>query len=271
MPVEEDIANAYKRYYTHERHEEGGATLRSLSILTIRKLIYRLIGVGRLTQEHKKLWAMYVDDMAPGRLLDVGCGSGARLLHFQKAGWEVEGQEIDPEAAESARKTAKARVFCVPLESARLAAHSYDVIIMNHVIEHVHRPIDLLRECGRIVKPGGLIVAVTPNSESCGHNHFGKFWRGLEPPRHVFIYCPASIAHLADQSGFSHFDIWTSAANAEDVFLRSASLESQEAGGSGSIVRTRTRAFRFLRREYVETRTNGVGGEDLVLRIHPSV
>jgi hypothetical protein len=55
MPVEEDIANAYKRYYTHERHEEGGATLRSRSILTIRKLIYRLIGVGRLTQEHKKL------------------------------------------------------------------------------------------------------------------------------------------------------------------------------------------------------------------------
>jgi 2-polyprenyl-3-methyl-5-hydroxy-6-metoxy-1,4-benzoquinol methylase len=46
-----------------------------------------------------------------------------------------------------------------------LADISFDVILMNDVIEHEHNPIGLLRECYRILRPGGRLAMVKPNSE----------------------------------------------------------------------------------------------------------
>ena len=266
-PVEEDIKEAYSQYYTHDPDVGSAGSLRPAAVRMARRFLYLLNGVGSLTQEHAQLWAMYLSGVRPGRLLDVGCGGGARLTHFQNAGWKVEGQEVDPDAAKLARETANVPVYCMPLEAAGLEAHFYDAIILNHVLEHLHRPHDLLRECGRLVKPGGVIVLVTPNSASYGHQVFGTSWRALEPPRHIFLYSPTSIARLAEDCDFRTFDVWSSAANAEDIFLRSNSLLAAESGVRESPLRIRARAYGFLRAAYAQNRKTGRCGEDLVLRV----
>jgi SAM-dependent methyltransferase len=266
-PTEEDIAGAYQQYYTHGSDERASGGRHARLIRVARQMAYRILGCDSLLREHRKIRAMYLSNIPPGRLLDVGCGNGMRMLQFQRAGWIVEGQEVDPEAAKIAREITAASVYSGPLESLNLPDNSYDVITMNHVLEHVHRPVDLLKECGRILRPGGIMVAVTPNASSHGHRLFGRAWRGLEPPRHIFLYSPDSIARLAEASGFRSYDVWTSAANAEDMYLRSNAIRMAERGITYAKLRIRLDALRFVRQEHSQNVKHPGCGEDLVLRI----
>ncbi len=71
---------------------------------------------------------------------------------------------------------------------------------MNHVIEHVPPPTELLRECRRILK-NGVLVAITPNAASRGHRRYGKDWRGFEPD-HLQIFTVEALITLATGAGF---------------------------------------------------------------------
>jgi SAM-dependent methyltransferase len=136
-----------------------------------------------------------------GQLLDVGCGNGDFLSYMRGLGWSVRGLDFDPvavEACESQGITA----FCGSLEEAQYEENQFDAITLGHVIEHVHDPEASLRACYRILKPGGLLYLETPNIESSGHQRWGKHWRGLEPPRHLIIFTPKSLAALTERTGF---------------------------------------------------------------------
>lgn len=85
----------------------------------------------------------------------------------------------------------------------KLRADSFDVVASSHVIEHVPDPISLLRECLRILKPGGHLVAITPNAGSWSHRIYGADWRGLEPPRHLHIFTLSSLAGVCVRAGFT--------------------------------------------------------------------
>lgn len=69
-----------------------------------------------------------------------------------------------------------------------LEAASFDVIVMNHVIEHVYDPVATLVECRRLLAPEGKIIIITPNLKSYGHEIYGEDWRALEPPRHLHLF-----------------------------------------------------------------------------------
>ena len=61
-----------------------------------------------------------------------------------------------------------------------------------------------MKECFRILRPGGGIVIATPNATSLGHRVFGTAWRGLEAPRHQFIFTPGSLHMLLESIGFKN-------------------------------------------------------------------
>jgi len=133
--------------------------------------------------------------------LDVGCGAGERLEQMRGLGWTVSGLDFD----EKAVGVAKARgldVSCGTIPGIWFPPETFDVVTMNHVIEHVPDPIELLKECYRILKPGGKVVLTTPNSSSWGHKFFREHWRGLEPPRHLHIFGPSSIEQILKRAGF---------------------------------------------------------------------
>jgi hypothetical protein len=52
-------------------------------------------------------------------------------------------------------------------------------------------------------------MVYTPNTASLGHQLFKKSWRGLEPPRHLYLFCPKSMRAGLSRAGFSHFDVRT--------------------------------------------------------------
>ncbi len=52
----------------------------------------------------KPLDLLYLNNKKTGRMLEVGCGNGERLVKFRELGWQVEGQELDSVAADIAKK-----------------------------------------------------------------------------------------------------------------------------------------------------------------------
>ncbi|MDI6891118.1 MAG: class I SAM-dependent methyltransferase [Thermodesulfovibrionales bacterium] len=227
MPCEEDIGKAYAVYYTHQEdsNDEQGNNLSIFLKLSLHRVYNLLLYATPFQHERKQRELMYLNEMTPGRLLEVGCGNGRRLAQMRALGWEVEGQEVDPKAAAHARNAYGVTVHLGTLENIYFPTDSFDAVIMNHVIEHVHSPVALLAECYRIMKPGGLLVAVTPNVESYGHKRFGACWRGLEPPRHLHLFSVGALMVCAKKAGFRSVGTWTTPVNAASIYLGSRDIQ----------------------------------------------
>ena len=226
MPIESDIGEAYKNYYTH-----APQTANTKSSLTERAKA-GLIGVyeflWRFTPiyaERQKLELMYLGGLPPGRVLEVGCGDGRNLAGLRARGWDVQGVEVDKNAAMHASATYGVPVFCGAFNQAGFRDQAFDAVVMNHVIEHVHDPVGLLRESRRVLKRGGHLVAITPNTNGWGHARFGTSWRGLEPPRHLFLFSQRSLEQIARTCDFRQVNTWTTAARS--VWIVGGSLRVQ--------------------------------------------
>jgi 2-polyprenyl-3-methyl-5-hydroxy-6-metoxy-1,4-benzoquinol methylase len=222
IPLEEDICKAYQSYYTHGDDAQKRSQPKK-PITKILTYLFRLfLRLTPIPKERIDLDRMFLGNIKPGKLLEVGCGDGARLARLATLGWSVEGQEVDPISASIAVQTG-IKIHFGSLEKLGLPMASFDAIVMNHVIEHVHDPVKLLMECRRLLKPDGILVAATPNIRSYGHRIFKSSWRGLEPPRHILLHSQDSLHRIAQKAGFKNPTTWTTAANAHG--LAQGSLE----------------------------------------------
>jgi len=270
MPREEDIKNAYASYHTHQGAPsrvagKGAAAFIERILRRIHNLVFLATAVHR---ERERLGLMYVGSLSTGKILDVGCGNGSRLAAFRTLGWEAHGQEVDPQAAAQARRVSGVPVHLGRLEELGFPDGSFDAITMSHVIEHVHRPVNLLQECRRILRAGGTLVITTPNAESYGHSRFGSSWRGLEPPRHLHLFSQQTLHQVAAQAGFAKCDTWTSAANASGFVLGSYENEARALGRptvAASLIR-RIMAVVYQFRMSKAHRRYPSSGEECVLR-----
>ncbi|MCA1693240.1 MAG: bifunctional glycosyltransferase/class I SAM-dependent methyltransferase, partial [Actinobacteria bacterium] len=170
----EVIASWYAQYYTHAAgHSRRGPW-------------GQLWPTPKRRQEMERLrW--YLSERSPaGRFLEVGTGSGERLLQFADAGWDVVGQDLDPQAGHQAR-SAGITVYETAVGDLIGRERPFDLIGLNHVLEHADDPAELLRACDALLAPGGRLCIVSPNARALGTLLFGRWWFGLEQPRHLGI------------------------------------------------------------------------------------
>lgn len=98
-----------------------------------------------------------------GRILDIGCGTGNFLARFVG---ETEYETIGIEVAQYPAEAARAKGINVEIggiEDLAHAAESYDAITMWYVLEHVEKPIQVLLEARKLLKPTGLLLVAVPN------------------------------------------------------------------------------------------------------------
>jgi 2-polyprenyl-3-methyl-5-hydroxy-6-metoxy-1,4-benzoquinol methylase len=139
-----------------------------------------------------------------GRLLDIGCSTGAFLRGMSKyPGWELEGVEISSYAAEIGRNRFGLNIFIGTVEQADFPAQHFDVITLWDVMEHLHDPISSLTEISRILKPGGLLILRVPNLDSFDAHLFGPYWAGLDSPRHLYVFSQRTINGLIVLTNFT--------------------------------------------------------------------
>ena len=134
--------------------------------------------------------------------MDIGCGDGSFLQVAQTCGWDVIGIDPDPKVVANCRSQGW-NVLQGDIEQFYDKERLFDVITMNHVIEHVHDPLAVLKACHRLLKPGGQLWLETPNIDSFGHLQYGRNWRGLEPPRHLLLFNQRSLLTALLAAGFT--------------------------------------------------------------------
>lgn len=220
-PTEDSIHLAYRTYYTHTPKSGEQARYRSLKWLSDRvandywnrtyggsrqpalPLGQWLVTVARPYKRVLDRRARYMPRPPLGaRLLDIGFGGGEFMEFAIASGWMAKGIDPDPVTVENA----KARGLDVRCGTMAFLGkdrpESFDAITMSHVIEHVHEPGPFLKQVADALKPGGRIYVETPNLGALGHARFGRFWRGLETPRHLTLFTWQSLENLLRECGF---------------------------------------------------------------------
>ena len=139
---------------------------------------------------------------APGHLLDVGCATGNYLAEMKRKDWQVTGVELEPDTAEYARQRFGIDVFTGDLLESHFPSHSYDVVTLWDVLEHVYDPIAVLQEVHRILKPDGLLIFSIPDLDSVWAHRFGAAWIGYDAPRHLHLFHNENLQQLLIETGF---------------------------------------------------------------------
>lgn len=136
-----------------------------------------------------------------GKILDVGCADGNFLDILKKANcFELFGTEITQEAAQKAIDKGY-HVYVGELENMDIKEDSFDLIRLNHILEHVLDPFLCLSKIKKLLKPGGYLIVETPNTVCLDFYLFRRFWGALHFPRHIHLFEPKLISKMAEKVG----------------------------------------------------------------------
>jgi 2-polyprenyl-3-methyl-5-hydroxy-6-metoxy-1,4-benzoquinol methylase len=146
------------------------------------------------------------------RLVDIGCSRGQFVDFASQAGFTAEGVEPAPDIAAAARQSGL-NVRAGLLEEQQYPDATFDAASLFEVVEHLREPAPLLRECRRILKPGGILVISTGNAASWTVGSMGARWDYFHIEKdggHISFFNPQSITALAHAGGFDIARIETS-------------------------------------------------------------
>jgi 2-polyprenyl-3-methyl-5-hydroxy-6-metoxy-1,4-benzoquinol methylase len=146
--------------------------------------------------------AWRIPKMPPGRLFEFGCGPGRYLQWMAHQGWKVEGLEMSPAAAATARSLGFS-VHTGTLETALAPAEPYDLNVGWMVVEHLHHPVQSLRQLAERTRLGGWLAISVPNMASREASFFRESWYALEVPRHLYHFTPRTIRLLLEKAGWN--------------------------------------------------------------------
>ena len=262
------IGRFYESYVTHQPAGADVSPLAALVAAVRREYLahhygYRvgtlptpfgqaLSGLTRLLPGFRAAFDLEVRGLAPGpgqRLLDVCCGDGGDAAGLQQLGWDVEGVEVDPTAVQVARGRGLT-VHQGTLEQQKFPEASFDVLTMSHVVEHLHHPQQVLRECLRVLRPGGSLVVATPNVRGMMHGKYRQHWLGLDPPRHLILFSQLSLSAVAVQAGFARVSTRSTVRNEDMLDFSSRLIRANGRYDWGDVpplhARLRSTAVQFL-------------------------
>lgn len=154
--------------------------------------------LGRPCPERRGL----LPEIGGRRLLDFGCGGGSYLRRMSQLGWQVTGVDVSPRAVEMVRDDLGCDVHLGSLPHGDLSAGEFDVITMWQSLEHVHRPLEVLRAAFELLRPAGRIIVAVPNIASLSAARFGEHWFGLDLPRHLIHFTPETLRNMLAVTGF---------------------------------------------------------------------
>jgi SAM-dependent methyltransferase len=126
----------------------------------------------------------------PGaRVFDFGCGSGTWLNSFHDHGWDTSGLEPCSHEAFVRHK----RLTEIPTDG------RFDLVIAYHVLEHLPRPVDTLRELAQALRPGGHCLVSVPRLDRLSVH--GDFKYCLHRRNHIVAFTEACLRGLFARAG----------------------------------------------------------------------
>ncbi len=118
--------------------------------------------VWRFGQDRRLNLIRHYAPLEGARILDIGCGLGVYVRKFREFSDRVCGIDIDPRRLREGARTTPGLMLAVG-EHLPFPDNSFDVIVLNEVIEHVTDDTATMREALRVIRPGGHIAIYAPN------------------------------------------------------------------------------------------------------------
>jgi len=196
LPMASELKHLYESYYNFGGRE---------------KKLYGRVRKWFFRSGAHRLWAAIDGDICfytragSGRLLDLGCNEGRGLRIYSDNGYEVEGLELNEEAAAVAREAGFA-VHTDLLETFYPSA-LFDVVVLSNVLEHSLDPIQMLRDVRRVLRPGGQVWISCPNSRSWFRSLFGRYWINWHAPFHIVHFSRGTLAKVLREAGFTGIEL----------------------------------------------------------------
>ncbi len=187
-PDESVISDYYKSdsYFSHPK-----------SGFSIFSFVYNLIRRYNIKNKYR----VVTDGIKVGNVLDIGCGSGDFLNFCKEKNWNISGVEPNTEAREFASKRMGKEIF-QPNQQKYFESHSFDLITLWHVLEHIDDLDMQFDEIRRLLKKSGRLVIALPNYKSYDAVLYGNTWAAWDVPRHLHHFDKSTISLLAKRHGF---------------------------------------------------------------------
>jgi SAM-dependent methyltransferase len=185
-------ADRIGEYYKSEdyvSHNDSGGGLINTAYRTVRS--YTL---------QSKLALINKLNKGQGRILDVGCGTGAFLETCKNGGWAVMGMEPDPDARAIAVQ--KLSVPIQPSLDELSGMGPFDIISLWHVLEHIPDLNHAIPQLKNLLAGEGTLLIAVPNSDSYDATYFKEYWAAYDVPRHLHHFTPSTIEPLFKKHGF---------------------------------------------------------------------
>jgi SAM-dependent methyltransferase len=138
--------------------------------------------------------AAYAPVYAPpsgARVLDFGCGPGKFLNRLQDSGWQTYGIEPSTNAA-----FARHRQLEQPPQDG-----TFDLVLLNHVLEHVTNPLAILRQLAESLREGGILFVGVPAVDTLPQHRDFKYC--LDGRHHLLCYSQACLHGLLARAGLA--------------------------------------------------------------------
>jgi 2-polyprenyl-3-methyl-5-hydroxy-6-metoxy-1,4-benzoquinol methylase len=136
----------------------------------------------------------------PGRLLDIGCHTGALLSCAQERGWDTYGTDISSFIVEEAKKVTP-NIYTGEIREINFKEKFFDLITLFEVIEHLEKPLEDLIQMHSILKDEGLLVVQTANMCSLRAKTI-RPKKYYYQPHHLSYFTKRTLIKMAEKAGF---------------------------------------------------------------------
>lgn len=158
-----------------------------------------LVELTKRYQENKKL-----------KVLDIGCNLGIFVKLAEENGWEAVGIDTDEKVIKLGREKFRVNLRNTKLEEAGFKSGEFDVVVLEHTLEHIFEPLKLIRIIRKIPRRGGIIIVRVPNVEGLPikiQNLRGEIWYGYNPRQHVWHFTQKTLRQLLESEGFEILEL----------------------------------------------------------------
>ena len=160
-------------------------------------LIESLIHLGRIKKRRRI--NKFVE---PGKILDIGCGRGLFLDVMRRGGWSAIGTELNEEIASHAINTYDLQILPGDIIQHQLPGESFNAININQVLEHLKNPHEVIEECYRLLRKGGVLIISVPDLRSLQFIIGKENWFLLDLPFHLFHFTEKGLSKLLQRNNF---------------------------------------------------------------------
>lgn len=193
IPKLEDEKKFYDENLQYKNIGDVGSTKRAYNKMKIDN--YRRVElISNLTPKH-------------GSILELGSGHGF-FLDAMKKNYDIVGIEVSKAKRKISKKVTSVKVLDIDIIQKIPDIGHFDTIVFFQVLEHISNPVNFLKNCKKLLKPTGKIVAEVPNLDDFQlklNDSYRKFYWQLA---HINYFTPKTLKNVFCNSGLKHTKIF---------------------------------------------------------------